>query len=223
MTIDGNTAMRTSTSLVAAPINHSTDLPPVVLVHGIFRTRRDMRRLRAAFEAAGRRTFAPDLRPCHGSASINELAAKLGAYIEENLGPGGSCDIVGHSMGGLVARTYVQRHGGLARVRRLVTLAAPHHGSLLAWLVPGRGPRDMRPGSEFLRDLALDVHTLDAVRVTSYWTPFDLVVVPAKSSLLPVGKNLRLTLPHHRAFLFNAKLAREIVASLSEEEMISKF
>ncbi|MGB9498652.1 MAG: alpha/beta fold hydrolase [Dissulfuribacterales bacterium] len=38
--------------------------------------------------------------------------------------------IIAHSMGGLVARHYIDRHPG--RVVGLVTLATPHHGSPLA-------------------------------------------------------------------------------------------
>ncbi len=39
--------------------------------------------------------------------------------------------IVAHSMGGLVARAYIQNHNndGFERVVRLITLATPHHGS----------------------------------------------------------------------------------------------
>jgi len=119
-------------------------------------------------------------------------------------------------MGGIVARSYVQRHGGRRRVRRLVTLASPHQGTLLAWLLPGAGVRDLRPGSAFLRDLASDAHSLDGVLVASYWTPFDAIIVPPSSSEMPVGKNRRVFLAHHRAFLERPGLARELVALLAD-------
>jgi triacylglycerol lipase len=189
-----------------------------VLVHGIFRNQRDMRRLRNTLEAAGRRTFAPSLKPCDGSAPLHDLAKQLAAFIGENLQPGERCDLVGHSMGGMVARAYVQRHGGRERVRRLVTLAAPHHGSLLAWCWPGRGARDLRPGSPFLRDLARDVHHLEGILVASVWTPFDLVIVPARSSELSVGRNVRFPLPHHRSLITSQRLAKALVKLLSEDE-----
>ncbi|HVU37646.1 MAG TPA: alpha/beta fold hydrolase [Opitutales bacterium] len=194
----------------------ATTLPPVVIVHGIFRDHRLMRRLRDAFTRAGRRVFTPDLTPNDGSAGINELALQLGEYLEHNLTPGERCDVIGHSMGAMVARSYVQRHGGRARVRKLVTLAAPHHGTLVAWLWRGRGVRDLRPGSPFLRDLARDVDRLDGVLVASYWTPFDAIIVPPHSSELPVGHNRRWLLPHHRAFLESKGLARDLVQVLSE-------
>ena len=36
--------------------------------------------------------------------------------------------IIGHSLGGLIARYYVTRLGGDARVHTLVTLGTPHDG-----------------------------------------------------------------------------------------------
>lgn len=61
--------------------------------------------------------------------------------------------LVGHSMGGLVARAYLRRYGEL-RVARLITLGTPHRGSLLAHLGIGRNARQMEPGSVWLRELA---------------------------------------------------------------------
>lgn len=191
-----------------------TDLPPVVIIHGIYRDHRLMRHLRKAFTLAGRRVLTPDLTPNDGSAGINELAVQIGKFMEKNLSPGEPCDVIGHSMGAMVARSYIQRHGGRRRVRKLVTLAAPHHGTVLAWLHQGQGARDLRPGSAFLRDLARDVDKLEGIQVASYWTPFDLIIVPPRSSELPIGENRRRYLPHHRSLVENPRLARELVELL---------
>jgi triacylglycerol lipase len=47
----------------------------------------------------------------------------------------------------------------------------------------------MRPGSDFLRRLNDDWSTLREVEVSSFWTPLDLVIIPAKSSRLPIEMN----------------------------------
>jgi triacylglycerol lipase len=192
-------------------------LSPVVLVHGIFRNHHVMRPLLHTLESAGRKVLAPDLRPADGSAGILELAGQLADYVHDHLGPDERCDLIGHSMGGLVARTYVQRCGGDVRVRRLITLAAPHHGTQTAWFWPGRGVRDMRPGSPFLRNLAGDVARLERVRVVSVWTPYDMIIVPPQSSALPVGENVCMRLAHHRAFLSSRRLAKRIEGWIAEE------
>ncbi len=215
MRIDRYGSMSTLLDTPAPPKAVALQLPPVVILHGIFRDHRIMRHLRQAFSAAGRRVLTPDLTPNDGSAGISELAVQVGAWLEASLTFGEQCDIIGHSMGAMVARSYIQRHGGHGRVRRLVTLAAPHHGTLVAWLYRGRGVRDLRPGSAFLRDLARDEHRLAGVQVSSYWTPLDAIIVPPRSSELSVGRNCRRWLPHHRSFVESPRLARELVELLS--------
>lgn len=53
----------------------------------------------------------------------------------------GEFDIVAHSMGGIVARIYLERHSGADRVHSFVTLGTPHRGSLkiLDMLLSGFG------------------------------------------------------------------------------------
>ena len=95
------------------------DLPPLVIVHGLFGSARNWgavaRRL-----AAGRRVIVPDLRN-HGdsgwtaSHSYPELAADLAEVIDAH---GGIADVLGHSMGGKVAMVLALSHP--ARLRRLI-------------------------------------------------------------------------------------------------------
>ena len=63
--------------------------------------------------------------------------------------------LVGHSMGGLIARYYVQRLGGDAHVPLVITLATPHSGTAMAlWAPPHPVLRQLRPGSPLLAELA---------------------------------------------------------------------
>jgi pimeloyl-ACP methyl ester carboxylesterase len=67
---------------------------------------------------------------------------KIGETLKELLGQmdsspdtefnGKSIAIVAHSMGGLVARSYMEEQAGGDRVLRLITLGTPHHGSPFA-------------------------------------------------------------------------------------------
>ena len=45
--------------------------------------------------------------------------------------------IIAHSMGGLVAHSYIQNHNGGSKVNKLITLATPYHGSQLVQLGVG--------------------------------------------------------------------------------------
>ena len=62
--------------------------------------------------------------------SVFDNAQQLAAYIEDNLPGAGPFDIVGHSMGGLVAKTYALEEGGAPRIGRLVTAGTPWLGSV---------------------------------------------------------------------------------------------
>jgi triacylglycerol lipase len=57
--------------------------------------------------------------------------------------------IVGHSMGGLLARQYIQHRGGDRRVKSLITLGTPHHGTPTAVIGLGVTALGLMSGSAF--------------------------------------------------------------------------
>ncbi len=65
-------------------------------------------------------------------ASANALKELI-----DNVFPNDSVVLIGHSMGGLVSRAYIVNKGGYSKVKRLITLATPHHGSPLANIAMG--------------------------------------------------------------------------------------
>lgn len=58
---------------------------------------------------------------------LSILAERLNAFINEKIPPGEKVNLVGHSMGGLVARSYAQNFG-VSRVNRIVTVGSPNMG-----------------------------------------------------------------------------------------------
>ena len=96
---------------------------------------------------------------------IEDLGIALGAAIRRLNVP--QVDLVSHSMGGLVVRSYLsgKQSSGAAfappadpRVRRWVSIATPHFGALIPAialpLLPHSQTRQLAPGSRFLFDLA---------------------------------------------------------------------
>ncbi|MFP2932269.1 lipase, partial [Pyxidicoccus sp. 3LG] len=65
------------------------------------------------------------------------------------------------------------------------SISGPHAGSQLAWLGRGTGVRQMRPGSRLLRQLQEGRRPWGETEVHSFWTPLDLMILPASSSRLP--------------------------------------
>src|SRR5881628_1016108 len=97
---------------------------PVVLVHGLFSRPGHFRFLHRFLVVRGFQNFAAfSYAP---RVDHEQLAGRLGRMIEAVCEVTGAAavDVVGHSLGGLVARHLLERGEG-ARVRRLVTLGAP--------------------------------------------------------------------------------------------------
>jgi triacylglycerol esterase/lipase EstA (alpha/beta hydrolase family) len=190
---------------------------PVILVHGVlvndgmwFDFRR--RLARSGVGAVYTLNYGPPY------ADIERYAAQLAAKIEAVRHATGAARVavVGHSMGGLVARAYVRRWGTGA-VDRLITIGTPHHGSLLAWLVPGRCLAQMRPGNRWLADLNAVPPATAVVPTLSLWSRHDTMVVPQASSELPGADNVALVGIGHNALLHDAEVfaivLRELTAS----------
>ncbi len=109
-------------------------------------------------------------------------AADLGAYVERICAQTGHdrVHVVGHSLGGLIARYFVQRQGGDRRVESLVTLGTPHQGSLLAHVGPTPLIRQLRPGSPVLRELAGPAPEC-RTKITAIYSDLDQVVLPTRA------------------------------------------
>lgn len=196
-----------------APPRPVVDRNPVVLVHGIHSSSADMTRMAHFLRREGWEVYTPDMTPADGRVGLDQLASQLAAYADRHV-PGRKFDLVGFSMGGLVGRYYMQRLGGVQRVDRFVTLAAPHHGTLMANFNFRPGGRQMRPGSDFLHDLERDSDQLCAVQFTSFYTPLDLIIVPARSSEMPEASNVRLWAPLHPSLILEKRCIRAIAKTL---------
>jgi triacylglycerol lipase len=187
---------------------------PVLLVHGINDTARSMDPLAKALRAQGWEVQAMTYRPNRGQNGLEMLAAQVDQYVKQNFAPGQKIDLIGYSMGGLVTRYYLQRLGGLDRVDRYVTVSAPHNGTLLAYLLPNKGGRQMRVHSAFLRDLDSDADRLRQVDFTSLHTPLDLVIVPSKSSIIPQAHNETVWVGLHPLMIRQPQAQRAIAEAL---------
>ena len=177
-------------------------------MHGIWDSSTRLEPLRAGLAARGIASAQPiDLCPNDGRAPIPLLASQVAHAVDNALSSDGLVDLVGFSMGALVSRWYIQRGGGRARVRRFISISGPHHGTLNAFALPLAGVRQMRPGSELLRDLESDPDPWGPVEVHTVWTPYDLMILPAKSSQLPGARSdQRVPVAMHRFMLSDPRV-----------------
>ena len=198
------------------PVHPLPDRNPVLIIHGIADSERNMRWLADHLRAEGLEVHTMNLTPNWGQQGLEPLARQIDTYATQQFGKR-KFDLVGFSMGGLVSRYYVQRLGGLQKVGHLVTLAAPHNGTVLAnvaGLMPNLGCRQMKPGSPFLNDLDRDADDLRSIKFTSLYTPFDLVIVPPRSSEMPQARNIRIPVALHPLMVLDRRSLRAVADAL---------
>jgi pimeloyl-ACP methyl ester carboxylesterase len=196
---------------------------PVVLVPGIYCNAglwRWFGRRLAALGVTG--TWAVTLEPPW--AGIDQLAERLEQEIERICARTGAARVVvvGHSMGGLIARACARDQAARAgrsdpaaraRIAKIVTLGTPHHGSVLARWAHGRNGREMRPGSAWLA--ALNAGGAEAVPLVSVFSWHDNFVAPQDSARLPGADNAPLAGAGHLALVFSPAVARRVAREVA--------
>ncbi|MFF6993692.1 esterase/lipase family protein [Streptomyces sp. NPDC008313] len=196
--------------------------PPVVLLHGFIDNRSVFLLLRRSLAQHGRQQVE-SLNYSPLTCDIRTAAELLGRHIEEICERTGHdrVDVVGHSLGGLIARYYVQRLGGDTHVRTLVTLGTPHAGTRVVPLLNAHPiVRQMRPGSEVLRELALPAPGCRTYFV-SFWSDLDHVMDPLETARLDhpdlLGHSVRVSGIGHLALPVHPAVAAGIRQALESE------
>ncbi|MFD0373261.1 lipase family alpha/beta hydrolase [Streptomyces sp. NPDC127114] len=196
---------------------------PVVLLHGFVDNRSVFVLLRRALARHGRDSVE-SLNYSPLTCDLRTAAELLGRRVTELLDRTGhtEVDLVGHSLGGLIARYYVQRLGGDAKVRTLVTLGTPHSGTAFAPLALADAHplvRQMRPGSEVLTELAGPAPGC-RTRFVSFWSDLDQVMVPVETARLDhpdlTVHNVRVSGVGHLALPVHPTVATGILRALDD-------
>ncbi|HVW81698.1 MAG TPA: alpha/beta fold hydrolase [Mycobacteriales bacterium] len=192
---------------------------PILLLHGMVDNRSIFALLRRNLRRRGfgrvvtmnYRIWTSDVR-----AAARQLAETVEGICEQTGYE--RIHIVGHSLGGLVARYYVQRLGGDAKVHTLVTLGTPHRGTHVARIVPAGVCQQMVPGSDVLAELdepAPDCQT----RFVSFWSDIDALIVPKQSARLDhpdlTARNILVRGVGHLSLPIHRQIVHEIVGTLA--------
>ena len=191
--------------------------PPLLLIHGFGCSRGAWWWLRRRLEAAGWTVATISLEPLYTSIEnyVEPLAKRIDAVLAET--GASQLILVGHSMGGLVARAYLRRFG-LQRVARLVTLATPHAGSELARIGPGQNGRQMETGSEWLQALARETLMPETVVI---YSSHDNYVMPQSNLQLPGAMHMAVDGLGHLATLFSPRVADALIKALEKRDTAS--
>jgi len=157
---------------------------PILLVHGMVDNRSIFTLLRRGLRRRGFHrvhslNYSPLTRDIRGAAAA--LAARVETLCDET--DVDRIQLVAHSMGGLIARYYVQCLGGDDRVHTLVTLGTPHAGTRSARLLPGWLASQLRPDSDVVCELAQPAPGCRA-RFVAVWSDLDQLIVPRHNARL---------------------------------------
>ncbi|HET6858359.1 MAG TPA: alpha/beta fold hydrolase [Streptomyces sp.] len=199
------------------------DHPPVVLLHGFVDNRSVFVLLRRSLARHGWHHLE-SLNYSPLTCDIRTAAELLGRHIEEICERTGHAevDIVGHSLGGLIARYYVQRLGGDTRVRTLVTLGTPHSGTRVAPPMSAHPiVRQMRPGSDVIKELREPAPGC-RTKFVSFWSDLDQLMLPVETACVThedlIAQNIRVTGIGHLALPVHPAVAAGIRQALQAQD-----
>jgi len=186
---------------------------PVVLVHGLGGNRGLWLPFRAYFRLLGRRrVYAFG----YEGGTIEGHADSLVAFVEEVKSATGEpqVDLVAHSLGGIIARLAIQRHGLSDSVRVLVTLATPHQGTHAAQYANTELTLPLRPQSSLMRDLNADDLKNWPVRFVTISSDRDVYVLPHEAQTHPDARNLVIPGLAHSGHLLSLDVFRTVAELL---------
>jgi triacylglycerol lipase len=196
---------------------------PVLLVHGIVDNRSIFVHLARVLRRRGHGTVqAVNYSPMTAfTGDIRAAARDLGEHVERLCAASGvdRVHVIGHSLGGLIARYYVQRLGGDERVDTLVTLGSPHQGSQIARLLPQTVvPTQLRPGSDLLRELTEPAPGC-RTKFLAVWSRMDQLIIPQRNARLEHPDlqvtNVRLDHVGHMAMTIDPEVVHLVTCTLA--------
>lgn len=195
------------------PGAHTIGPRPIILLHGYAMNRANFVPLAYRLARAG---LGPILGFEYWTLGRTAAAARqLGWFVDEVRAATGAAevDLIGHSMGGVVARYYVTLAGGDPAVHRLITLGSPHAGTDMSAVGVGHPGRELLTGSKLLTRLAVappPSHT----QITSIWSRADALVPGARQTPLPGSETVMYDDLGHVALLGSHRVARDVIERL---------
>lgn len=191
--------------------------PPVLLIHGVLCNGAVWSVLERRLAAAGCTDVCHiDLHPPF--ADIEAHAADVSGLLVEmqRRHNGERILIIGHSMGGLVARAAL-RNVGSSVIRCILTLGTPHHGTAIACHIPLIPMRQMCPHSPWLHRLNTEQENRLSIPMVSLYSIEDTLLAPACSAVLAGARNIELDGLGHLSLLVCERALEHVITEVQRE------
>ena len=186
---------------------------PLLLVHGLACNRGNWFWFRRQLERHGCTVYTVDYTPPF--ARIASYVSPLAHAIDEVLEATGAGQLIliGHSMGGLVSRAYLDRFG-VDKVAHVITMGTPHLGTWMARLAVGPNVRDMAVDSAWLDGLREREGARSAEsysRFSCIYTYHDNLVTPQTNAALPGAAHIPLSGIGHLSLALSGRVVTEVL------------
>lgn len=187
---------------------------PVLLVHGFVCNGAVWRPLSKHLLDAKRSHVAISLEPTyrHFERQLEVLDGAVQALCAHT----GQQRVVllGHSMGGLLARAYAERFP--QRCAALISVGVPHHGTALGDLIHGLEYGPPSPRCQWLQALNQRSGERIEVPALNIWSADDNIVIPAQSAHLHATTERTLHGYGHMALIAQREACLALMAALDE-------
>jgi triacylglycerol lipase len=197
---------------VAATAENASDV--IILLHGFLCNQRIWTKFERLLEQNAA-VVAVNVDPLFWNIenSVKQLAEHL-RHIKESH-PSNRIFIVGHSMGGVLARVFARRNPGL--IAGILSIGSPHHGTEISVTVGGHQHGPVTPRTKWLRvfnEAAKNNKTDDSV--ICVWSDCDNIVFPQTSSCLHRGHDHLLPGLGHLSLLTDGRAIAVIAALIKQ-------
>ena len=186
------------------------ELRTIVLLHGYIANKSTLYPLAAYLKIKGHKVLFYNY-PSH--RGVENAAVNFREYLKKHV-KGGRIDLVCHSMGGIVARTYLQLLGGSRRVDQCITLASPHKGTYNAYWIPTKVGDELRPDSKLIKKLHETKEMSKDVKITSIVAGSDNIIIPRLNSSFE--KSIHIPNIGHNGLLLSPKVMSTIAKCLKD-------
>jgi triacylglycerol lipase len=122
--------------------------------------------------------------------------------------------IVAHSKGGLIAKYLLAFANQDGRIKKVIAVATPFHGSRLAEFIPAKAYKEL--GSESPMIEKLNSQTAVNGQIISIFGTFDNHVWPTESCKLEGAKNIQVDVYGHHKILFDERVGKIILEEIKK-------
>ena len=189
--------------------------PILLLVHGLYLNRASCFYLHWRLKQSNHHIVSINLPPWRGLERLTECIDRTVSALHQQ-GFTGPIDLVGHSLGGIIARNYVQRRGGDQHIRHCITIAAPHYGSKIVPFALSELARQLSPRSQFIEQLSQSPWP-QHVGFFSIFSPTDSIVLPPGRNRHEHATNIEVMHSGHTSLLYHHETYRHILDIVTTE------